>query len=192
MLTLEQEVFLKAHNINITDVLDAKWLKRSDYQREMKKTNKIIAYNVAPCQKWWHTMRTRAWHCCQCDTSRIAYQKRNDSRWIVYIASSKIWWIIKIWVTHEIQNRQGSLNRTKYAWLSDWIILMALYCDEAWGVEHKIHSSLSEKKVCLKYLSWWRLQDSHEVFECSFDYAKHVLQSVLKENNYEASMVSLV
>jgi hypothetical protein len=77
-LTAEQIDFLNSHNISLDKVFDASGFSLSEYKVIMKDQGKQIAYNVAPCQQYGHTLRTRAGHCIQCNPAAIAFIKRND------------------------------------------------------------------------------------------------------------------
>ena len=137
-LNKEQLAFLKEHKVSSKFVFDAKGLKKSEYKEIMKDLNKLVAFNVTPCSKFGHTLRTRSGHCCQCNTAYLEFQKRNDSEGIVYIAKSLLGKIIKIGFTKSIQIRSESLNRTKYGGFNDWIIVYAIESKEAGKIENKI------------------------------------------------------
>jgi hypothetical protein len=49
-LTSDQIRFLKEQNIHPKYVFNAEGLSRSEYRIIMKELNKLIAYNVSPCQ----------------------------------------------------------------------------------------------------------------------------------------------
>lgn len=74
-LTKLQVLFLEKHGIETKQLLDAKGLSPSEYKALMQSKGKLIAYNVVPCQKEGHTLRTSSGHCAQCDTSRFGAKK---------------------------------------------------------------------------------------------------------------------
>src|SRR5665811_560663 len=95
-LTKEQLDFLKEHKVHLKFVFDAQGMSKSVYRPIMKDLNKYIAFNVTPCNKYGHTLRTRSGHCCQCNTAHMAFQKRNDSIGVTYIGGTLTGNVIKV------------------------------------------------------------------------------------------------
>lgn len=180
-LTQEQLDFLKAQNIHLKYVFNAKGLSKSDYRVIMKELNKLVAYNVAPCQKDGHTLRTRSGHCCQCNTANIEFQKRNDSAGIVYIAASKLGQLVKIGFSKAVEVRAKSLNTTKYAGFYDWEILYAIKSDNAGRIETKSNSLLREYAFSLNYDHDNHWQDSHETYHCSYSKARQLVEKAIQD-----------
>ncbi|WP_340106920.1 GIY-YIG nuclease family protein [Rhodohalobacter sp. 8-1] len=166
---------MKEHNIPLEKVLNAKGLKKREYRSKMKELKKSIAFNVTPCQKKGHTLRNRSGHCVQCNTAYIAYQKRNDSKGIVYIAESIGGGIIKVGYSKSFETRSESLNRTEYAGYSDWVIKFAIESKNAGRIEHKINSSLKKYAQSVRYNHDNHLQESTEIFKCAYHIAKKEL-----------------
>ena len=189
-LTEQQLIFLEKHNISLKFVFDAKGLKKSEYSVLMKDLNKIVAYNVSPCSKFGHTLRTRAGHCCQCNTARLEFQKRNDAEGIVYIAMSRLGKIVKIGFTKSVEIRSESLNRTKYGGLNDWKIVFAIESKNAGEIENKICSKLSNFSNYIDYNHDNHLQLASEIFKIDSIRAKELLIEVCNVNNFNYKIIS--
>ncbi|KAB1071578.1 hypothetical protein F6U93_00470 [Tamlana haliotis] len=183
-LTSEQIRFLKEQKIHLKFVFNAQGLSKTDYRVIMKELNKMIAFNVTPCKKEGHTLRTRSGHCCQCDTAKIAFQKRNDSAGIVYIAGSLTGEVVKIGFSKAVEIRTESLNRTKYAGFNDWKILFALKSIDAGKIETKSNSLLHEYAFSLDYEHDGHWQDSHETYHCAYSKAKGFVEKAYKTEKY--------
>ncbi|MCX2680145.1 GIY-YIG nuclease family protein [Galbibacter sp. EGI 63066] len=184
-LTKEQINFLNEHRVHLKFVFNAKGMSKSKYRPIMKELNKYIAYNVTPCKKSGHTLRTRSGHCCQCNTAHMAFQKRNDSVGVTYIAGSLTGNVIKIGFTKAVEIRSESLNRTNYAGFNDWKVLFALKSKNAGRIETRANSLLNNYAFSLDYEHDGHWQDSHETFHCSYSKAKKFVKQVCSENNYD-------
>jgi hypothetical protein len=183
VLTRDQIRFLKEHNIHPKYVFNAEGLSKSEYRVIMKELNKLVAFNVTPCSKEGHTLRTRSGHCCQCNTATIAYQKRNDSAGIVYIAGSLTGQLIKIGFSKALKIREESLNRTKYAGFGDWKILYALKSEKAGQIETKSNSLLRKYSVSAEYNHDGNWHDSSETYQCTFSKAKEFVERAYESLN---------
>jgi hypothetical protein len=183
-LTAEQLKFLKKHNIDLNDVFDAQGLSRTDYKLAMTNTGKFIAYNTPPCTKAGHTMKTKSGHCCMCATRTIAFQKRNQSAGISYIAGTLDGNIIKIGFSKAVEIRSKSLNTHKYAGFNDWKILFAVKSEDAGRIENKANLLLYKYLHTLEYNHDGYNHDSHETFQCSFSKAKQMLLKGCEDNKF--------
>ncbi|MDM9630240.1 GIY-YIG nuclease family protein [Robiginitalea aurantiaca] len=188
-LSKSQLQFLKKQGIEVSQTFDAKGLKKSEYRPRMKATGKIIAYNVSPCNKAGHTLRTRAGHCAQCNTAHIAFQKRNDKPGIVYIAGTREGKLVKVGYTKGVHIRSESLNRTKYGGFSDWEILYAISCVKAGEIEIKAKSSLKAFSASMVYDHDGKDQKTDEIYRCSFDYIKNNLRQVIGNGKYKVDVL---
>jgi hypothetical protein len=103
-LDREQIEFLKKHKISDAELFDASGLKRQQYQVIMEQENKKFAFGVDPCSNG-HALRTRAGHCIQCNTARIAFERRHSATGQVYIAGSLKGQSIKIGFTKEKKHK---------------------------------------------------------------------------------------
>ncbi len=187
-ITSDQIRFLKEQNIHPKYVFNAQGLSQSEYRVIMKELNKLIAYNVTPCRREGHTLRTRTGHCCQCDTAKIEFLKRNDSAGIVYIAGSLIGKVIKIGFSKAVEVRAESLNRTKYAGYIDWEILYALKSKDAGRIESKSNSLLHKYASSLNYEHDGHWQDSYETYHCAYSKAKEFVEKIYQDENFDVEI----
>jgi hypothetical protein len=97
-LTTEQLAFLESQFVPLSRTFDASGMTRREYQDEMKSLDLIVAYGVSACKARGHTLRTRAGHCCQCNTAALAFLLRFEDRGEVYVASSAKQGLTKIGV----------------------------------------------------------------------------------------------
>lgn len=188
-LTKEQIEFLQKHKIHPRYVFNAKGIAKGQYKLVMKELNKGIAYNVSACKEAGHTLRTRSGHCCQCNTARLEFQKRNDSGGNVYIAGTVTGQTIKVGFTKSVEIRSESLNRTKYAGYSDWEIIYAISSKDAGRIETKTNVLLQAYELATPYSHDGHWQDSFETFKCSFSKAKEIINIVCNENDYSYNNV---
>lgn len=188
-LSQEQINFLNEQKINLKYVFNADGLKKNEYRKIMKDLNKFIAFNVSACKAKGHTLRTRSGHCCQCDTSKIEFQKRADSNGVAYLAASLQGEIIKIGFTKAVEIRSESLNRTKYANLSDWEILFAIESEFAGRIENLVNSKLSKYFFSINYDHDNHSQESYETFHCSYSKAKELIFNICKINEFTYKIV---
>ena len=187
-LTSDQIIFLKEQDIHLKYVFDAEGLSKSEYRVIMKELNKQFAYNVSPCRKKGHTLKTRSGHCCQCNTARIGFQKRNDSAGIVYIAGTLTGELIKIGFSKAVEVRAESLIRTKYAGFNDWKILYALKSENAGRIETKSNSLLHDYAFSADYEHDGHWQDSSETYHCAYSKAKQFVEKAYKLENYKVDI----
>ena len=187
-LTSEQIRFLKEQKVEPKYIFDADGLSKSEYRVIMKELNKLVAYNVTPCLKEGHTLRTRSGHCCQCDTAKLAFQKRNDSGGIVYIAGSLTGELVKIGFSKAVEVRTESLNRTKYAGFNDWKILYALKSKNAGRIETRANSLLHKYAFSVDYEHDGHWQDSYETYHCAYSKAKEFVKKAFQSENYEVEI----
>ncbi|MEX0595006.1 MAG: GIY-YIG nuclease family protein [Candidatus Paceibacterota bacterium] len=188
-LTQKQLDFLREHDVHLKYVFNADGMSKSEYRLIMKDLNKYIAFNVTPCRKSGHTLRTRGGHCCQCNTAHLAFQKRNDSAGISYIAGSLSGNIVKIGFTKAVEIRSESLNRTNYAGYDDWKILFALESKNAGRIETKANSLLRSYASSLDYEHDGHLQDTHETYRCSYSRAKEFIKQACIDSNFDYDIV---
>lgn len=188
-LSQEQINFLNEQKIDLKYVFNANNLKKDEYRRIMKDLNKFIAFNVTACKAKGHTLRTRSGHCCQCDTSKIEFQKRADSKGIAYLAASLQGEIIKIGFTKAIEVRSESLNRTKYANLSDWEILFAIESESAGRIENLANSELSKYFFSINYDHENHSQESYETFHCSYSKGKELIFDICKKSELQYKII---
>ena len=156
---------------------------------EMELLNKSFAFNTTPCSNAMHRIRTRSGHCIQCHHASIQFQRRASMAGIIYIAASEKAQRIKIGFTEQnISNRESKLKSKKYGGYSDWKIIYAVYSDFAGRHEISIKSILEKYSYKITYDSGNQRQNAHEIFSCSFNKAKHALDTV---TNIDASLRSI-
>ena len=122
-LTTDQLQFLKLQRISPSFLFDGTGLTPTDRKQSMETLGRYFYYGGAPCKEEGHTLRTKAGHCIQCDTAKIAYQLRNSASGYVYLAYSKSSMLLKIGYTkHHPQDRGLFLRKENYGNVSDWDI----------------------------------------------------------------------
>jgi hypothetical protein len=179
-LTQAQRAFLMSHHISSSMVFDATALSRSKYQPIMKKLEKSFAYGVTPCGL--DTLRSRAGHCIQCNTARIAFQMRHDKVGIIYIAGSFSSRLIKIGITKDLQQRLAILNHYSYGGADDWENLLWARVLNAGRIEADAHSTLSGFSIEGTYLREGRETECYELFRCSYKVSRDALVELFPAN----------
>lgn len=186
-LTNEQMDFLNRMDIGLESVFDAKGMSHSEYKLKMKELNKLVAYNVTPCQKSGHTLRYRDGHCCQCNPSQRAYREMYYSADFVYIAGTLTGKIIKIGaerIKEHFETRSKSINRTEYAGYDDWEILFQAKSEYAGRIESKTKSALKDFAFLIYYYHGGAWHKSTETFKCSYSTALEYLKEVCLKYGY--------
>lgn len=174
-LTNEQKDFLRKNRISLGDVFDASGMRKKEYMTAMEEVGKHFAFGVTPCTANGHTLRTKAGHCIQCDTSRIAYAKRYSEKGIVYIAGSIEKKLIKIGVASDKERRLVQIRHHAYGGASDWELLASCATDNAGRIEFDVHEQLKIYSQPGSYLWGGRVQSCYELFRCSYAAAKSAL-----------------
>ncbi len=177
-LTREELDFLDSQGLTSEDVFDAKWLSREDAKEQAKILNKRIIIG-SPCKKASHRLRTRAGHCCQCDTSKISFEKRYETNGYVYVSGSISLGMIKIGTTNDLSDRKRTLNTSSYAGTSDWTILLSFKTDNAGRIEKNIQKCLEEFATSQVYMKSSKEQQAEEIYRCSFSKAYEAINFVL-------------
>ena len=108
-LTNEQITFLKSQGIAPAQLFDASHTKsKADREAQMDALELSLYFGGAACAKGGHTLRTKAGHCIQCDTSKIAYQLRHSASGYVYLAYSQSKKLTKVGFTKNHPRTSGS------------------------------------------------------------------------------------
>ena len=131
-LSEKQKTFLKKHGVELHQTYDAYGQPNRVYKPIMKKTGKVVAFNVTPCGNAAHTLRNRSGHCIQCNSAYLAFQNRSDSPGIVYVAKTNKGKVIKVGFSKSVEIRSKSLNRTAYGGFNDWQIIASIDSEKAW------------------------------------------------------------
>lgn len=185
-MTNEEQNFINEQGLPEELFIDANRQSINQIEGKMKSLGKVFAYNSIPCDQYGHTIRTRAGHCIQCDTARIAFILRHVSFGTVYIAGSVKGQLIKIGPTSSKASRSESLNRTKYGNQDDWEILLSFMCLSAGALEFEIHKLLRPFAATeIKYSHENRDQKTYELFRCSYKRAKESLTQITNDLKIE-------
>lgn len=182
LLTQKQKDFLKKYNISESLIFDAKWLQPRDYWRQMEILDKMIAINTKTCKKGWHNMKTRSWHCIECEPRKLSFIKRRYKEWYVYVSASNTWKLLKIGLTDNTEKREKKLNDNFYANLNDWKIIYYIHLKENAGeFEHKIQKELYKYRHKKEYNYYWKNMISYEIFSCGYSIVKNIFDRIKKE-----------
>lgn len=170
-LSQDQIAFLQYHRIPASLVFDASGMRASRYKARMKEEGKAFAFGVTPCGAAGHELRTRAGHCVQCDTSKIAYMMRHDNSGQVYVAGSLAGSLIKVGTTQAYFERQASLRNSAYAGYADWKILAYVECRRAGQCEGEVQAALADWRAKGNYYKGGFYQECYELFRCCAEVA---------------------
>jgi hypothetical protein len=178
-LTPEHLEYLRQIEVPPSAVLDARRMQRSEYQSELKRHEKGLAYVAKPCSKG-HTLRLRltSGHCAQCSSVGISIWKARHKPGVVYIAFSKSLNAYKVGTAQSSIDRADSLNRDGYAGVRDWVLLYRRKFSEAGMVESRAHTVLGKWKLEITYirLAHGTTVKSKEVFACTYDDARGAVE----------------
>jgi len=161
--------FLNHQRIPLDLIFDVKGLSKKEYQKQMRKMGAILAIGATPCKAYGHTIRTRAGHCAQCDTSRIAYILRNDSPAYIYVGYSPSCKLHKIGSSTSPSSRMKTLNGLGYANTSDWKLIHKVKVARAGEKELKIHQLLKSYQYEKSYMRDGEHVNCREIFIASLD-----------------------
>lgn len=175
--TDEIRSFLRSQRIAESDVCDASMLSPRRYKRAMEREGKLFAIVKNPCYRG-HRLRSHKGHCIQCDTSRIAYVTRPHKEAYVYIVGSRRHRVIKIGWSETPWNRGPHLNNIGYGGIQDWKALYYASYLEAGKVELSAHSVLSRYATPRTWIREGEVQESREIFKCSYGKAREALEAV--------------
>ena len=128
-LTAEQLAFLESQGVSLSLVVDAGHLSKSNRETFMRESGHKFYYGGAPCKAAGHTLRSKAGHCIQCDTSKIAYQLRSSATGYVYLAHSERNGFVKVGFSEvDPYNRATWLQASAYGDVNDWEIKACICC----------------------------------------------------------------
>ena len=181
-LTDDELSFLAHHGLSESDVLDLPGpvLPRSAAQR-LGRERRVDFYVGTRCRKAGHRLRTLADHCIQCDSRRIAYQKRHRTPGSVYIAGSLSGRLIKVGGSEDTWERAYSLFNEGYAGFNDWELLYRVFVSEYGNIENKTHNLLSDFATSAVYSKQGHDQKAKEIFRCSFKTARAALHEAVEQ-----------
>lgn len=173
--------FIEYHNLDIEDFYDASGRSAVSCYAEMKSQNKLFAFNTTACNASGHTVRDRQGHCIVCNTAHIAFSLRTKLIAHIYIACSVNREITKVGMSTEIiETRLSKLNSRKVGNTNDWQMISSVKCSQANNIELQVHSLLVKYQV---KGDLYGSTEAKELFRCSYQKAKDILDSVLQSNN---------
>ena len=164
-LTKSELQFLNDQGFKKEDVFDCKGRAVYQYKDAAKASGKQIMLST-PCKNASHRLRNRSGHCVQCDTRKIAFQKRFRTVGYVYIAVSNEVGLVKVGSSTAVNARIKKLNFDKYAGAKDWREIFWVKIDESGHVEQTAHTRLSNFGVDVEYIKDGKPQTSRESFNC--------------------------
>ena len=175
--------FIEKLKLNKDDFFDAKGLSINYVYDEMKRLDKLFAYNTTPCQNAGHIIRDRHNHCIVCNTASITFMKRSRESGSIYIAGSIKRQITKVGMTTEkIENRVSKLNSRKVGNTNDWVVLKTFECIKVNFIELKIHKELEKYQISG---DMYGDTESNELFRCSFEKANEIVKKIFNDENHE-------
>ncbi len=136
----------------------------------------------ARCAKGGHSLRTKAGHCIQCDTSKIAYQLRSAASGYIYLAYSAATSLVKIGFTkHHPQDRAKLLREQRYANADDWDVKkLAKLERDAGKIEFSLHAALEQYQRPITYSKTaGQIVECREVFACDLSTAFAAFQAAI-------------
>jgi hypothetical protein len=164
MPTPHEIAFLQAQRIPESLVFHSGGLPKRLYKPIMKELEAILVTGATPCAAAGHTIRTRAGHCAQCDTSRIAFQARHSSPGFVYVAVSKRLGLHKVGSCLNVVKRLTALNGCSYGGANDWQVIDQIYSSNAGRTEFDIHALLDPYRSPVRYRRENRWVECRETF----------------------------
>ncbi len=182
-LTTDQLKFLTEQKISLSMLYDASGLSTEERKGQMSRLDKEFYYGGSACKAAGHTLRTRAGHCIQCDTSKIAYQLRSSARGYVYVAESG-GGLVKIGFSEfDPYSRELSINTEGYAGITDWRILKSERVEKNAGkCEFDVHAQLEPHRAPIVYQKKpGHYVECREVFKCPKALAIQIFDATLQK-----------
>ena len=176
-LTDDQKRFLASQYIAYSSVFDAQGRPPRWYRPRMEEEEKLFAFNTSPCGSYGHTMRTRAGHCIQCDTKKIAFIRRHYKQAYVYIAGSKRKRVMKIGCSSQPWKRENIINQLGYGGISDWRIVYYAEYENAGMVEFAVHGRLAQYLSPQVYMREYEAVECREIFSCGYPIVRGALDA---------------
>lgn len=157
--------FLEKQEIFIDELYDARGKRLAEWQDHCRQHN-IFFIVGNRCQRGGHRLRTRANHCIQCDTRKIAFMRRHYKPSNVYLAWSPSARLCKIGVADDVKRRQRMLRSEAYGGIKDWTAKLAVGTEEAGAIEMRVQARLEPYVVTGEYKKDGRRQAARELFQC--------------------------
>lgn len=183
-LTREEQEFLASQGLAPEDVYDGRRQSSINARKaSAKEAGKLIVVRDPGRSQCGHRLTTRAGHCIQCDTSKLAYAARYEEPALVYIAASPKLGLLKLGITQDIEQRVTNLNGQAYAGTKDWKMLFFAAFQRAGAVESRAQSRLTRDVSGRSTFKDGRDQGAAEIFRCSFDEALEAIARAAQELN---------
>lgn len=167
--------FLRSQRISTSVLFDATGMRKRDYALAMAEVGAYFAFGVTPCGAGGHQLRTKAGHCIQCDTSKIAFALRHSTEGSVYVAHSKTARLVKVGVAGDLADRLNKLRDYQYGGANDWVLLCSAFVQEAGRLEFAVQDRLAHRRVPGTYMRAGRMQSCYELFDCEVSEAVDAL-----------------
>lgn len=184
-LTQDQLLFLKSQHISPSLVFDASGYSKADRTAIMEREGKLFYFGDALCQLAGHSLRTKAGHCMQCGTAKIAFQLRSSATGFVYLAFSPSTKLVKVgYSKYHPQERAELLRNEAYGNLRDWDVKRVVRFEKNAGrIEFSIHAKLEPylKPVIYKRGNG-QLIECREIFCCALELAEKEFDSLTQKS----------
>ncbi len=164
-LSKSEQAFIEMHGLKYEWLFDAQGKGLPFYKVKMELLEKRVAFNTTPCKDYGHKLRSRHGHCLQCDEKRIAWVTRK--RGFTYLAFSNSQKLVKVGFSEKIENREDSLNRTKYGGIADWKVFCHVKTNQAFKLESTVQKALRTTQVIREYEHGGFRQYANELFKSS-------------------------
>lgn len=189
MLTQAELSFLGAQRLSVEDLYDGRGQSKDEWQAGASLAGRQIVIG-SPCKGAGHRLRTRAGHCIQCDTKKIAYQRRHDVPGYVYIAGSRSAQLIKIGTAIDVESRERNLCLEAYGGTCDWKILFHVKVNSAGKIEGDALRGLRQFRKCQAYLKDWNSQQASELLQTTFKKAINAIKIAIGDSERTDAWIS--
>lgn len=183
-ITDEEYAFLVSQKILAAHVYDARGRAATAWGEDAKRDGLMFGLSE-PCHQG-HRLRTRAGHCIQCDTARIAYVRRFADPGYVYIAASKAERLLKVGSCVDPEQRQRNLNLHRYGGASDWQIIAWCKTPSMGQVEFDIQKQLADISTERSYKKDGREQTARELFRYEITRVWQTYQTRVSKFEYKS------
>jgi hypothetical protein len=166
MLTSQENAFLRSQGLTANDVYDGRAEAQRERGEHAKAAGKSIVLATA-CMRG-HRLRTRHGHCVQCDTSKLAFQKKFSTAGTVYIAGSLTSELIRIGFSIDLDQRDRKLLFEASGGASDWALLYSANVDDGGRIEDLARKRLKAFRVAVDDVKEADAPDAPDLFRTTF------------------------
>ncbi len=170
ILSDREKKFLSTHNIKINQIYDARYERRYIWEIRAREGNFDFILG-SPCREFGHRLRTRAGHCIQCNTARIAYIRRESKSGYIYLAYSEKGECTKVGFCNRVEIRESSLRTEGYGGYSDWRIVCFFHSKNGGYEERRISSIFINRKITGYYKKDNNIQTAQEMYKYKMETA---------------------